>query len=125
MYKKDAVPFVPSNDNTTRLILSDNSIEKITELLKHDPLNDHEKQNSILRPNDRNSQAHLPFMFGDSRSKTKVTIPPLTKGTEKFESVRQNLPIFEYRSDILSAINEYQVVVISGETGKSRITIIS
>lgn len=117
VYKRDTMPFVPINDNTTRLTLSENSIEKIGEFLEKDPLNDIERQTTILRPNDSKSQAHLPFMFGDSRSKTKVTVPPLTNGTEQFTKVRQSLPIFEYRDGILSAINQHQVVVISGETG--------
>lgn len=97
----------------------DSSFEKIEQLLETDPVSDAERQNTILRPTDNKSQAHLPFMFGDFHSKTKVTVPPLNKDTaHRFTSVRQSLPIFEHRDEILSAINQHQVVVISGETGK-------
>lgn len=95
------------------------SIEKIEQLLENDPVSDAERQNTILRPNDNKSQAHLPFMFGDFQTKTKVTVPPINRDTARqFTSVRQSLPIFEHRHEILTAINQHQVVVISGETGK-------
>lgn len=120
VYKKTVTPFVPTNQNTIRLELTDESYEKIDQLLQVDPVTEAERQNTILRPNDDSkSQAHLPFMFGDFQSKTKVTVPPANKDTaQRFTEVRQSLPIFEHRAKILTAINQHQVVVISGETGK-------
>lgn len=99
--------------------MSDSSVEKISQLLDNDPVSDAERQNTILRPSDNKTQAHLPFLFGDFKSKAKVTVPPLNRDTaQRFTAVRQSLPIFEHRNEILNAINQHQVVVISGETGK-------
>lgn len=120
VYKKTVTPFVPTNQNTIRLELSNESYEKIDRLLAADPVSEVERQNTILRPMDNSkSQAHLPFMFGDFQSRTKVTVPPPNKDTaQQFTAVRHSLPIFEHRDEILTAINQHQVVVISGETGK-------
>lgn len=119
VYKKTVTPFIPTNQNTIRLEISESSIEKIEQLLENDPVSDVERQNTILRPNDNQSQAHLPFMFGDFQSRTKVTVPPMNRDTgQRFTAVRESLPIFEHRHEILTAINQHQVVVISGETGK-------
>lgn len=94
-------------------------MDKIDNLLQSDPVSEAERQNTILRPTDNKSQAHLPFMFGDFHSKTKVTVPPANKDTmQLFTHVRQSLPIFQHRDEILYAIEQHQVVVISGETGK-------
>lgn len=59
----------------------------------------------------------LPAIFGDFRSNVRITVPPMTNDTEKYTQIRQSLPIYEYRDEILSAIDQHQVVVISGETG--------
>lgn len=120
VYKKTVTPFVPTNQNTIRLELTDESLEKIDQFLASNPVTDVERQNTILRPNESNrNQAQLPFMFGDFQSKTRVTVPPPNKDTaQQFTAVRQSLPIFEHRDEILAAINQHQVVVISGETGK-------
>lgn len=119
IYKKTVTPFVPTSKNSIRLEISDSSIEKIAQLLEIDPVSDAERQNTIFRPSDNKSQAHLPFMFGDFKTKSKVTVPPMNRDTaQRYTSVRQSLPIFEHRTEILNAINQHQVVVISGETGK-------
>lgn len=101
--------------------LREESVEYIAKLLETDPANEAEKNNTIRRPIDqkRSSDEHVPFTFGDYRTKIRVTIPPPTSGTERFQATRQNLPIYEYRAEILSAINQNQVVVVSGETGQS------
>lgn len=121
VYKKNAVPYVPVADGTmTYLRLSDDTTERISKLQNDDPVSAAEKEMNILRPTQSQSQshAHLPFMFGDSRTKPRLTIPPKTNGDQQFTNVRQSLPIFEYRNNILAAIDQHQVVVISGETGK-------
>lgn len=118
VYKKTSTPFVPTvASNATYLRLSDNTVDKLVELFAHDPVSDAEKENTVFRPAESHSHAHLPFMFGDSRTKARVTIPPMTHGTDEYRSIRQSLPIFEYRDTILDAIYQHQVVVISGETG--------
>lgn len=120
VYKKNATLFVPTNENATRFELSDESYEKIATFLEQNPLNEADKQNTIFPPNESQHQVHLPFMFGDSRSKIRVTVPPLVQASQHFASVRQSLPIYEYRDEILAAINQHQVIVVSGETGKYR-----
>lgn len=59
----------------------------------------------------------FPFMIGDFRSKTELTVPPRAKPSKNIHTVRSTLPIYEYRDAILAAINQHQVVVISGGTG--------
>lgn len=121
VYKKSSVPFIPTSDgSTTYLRICEGSIKAISDLVANDPIDDEEKTSTILRsPNESHSSAHLPFMFGNSNSKTRLTCPPLTEPTGEFKTVRQSLPIYEYRSEILDAINKHQVVVISGETGRT------
>lgn len=118
VYKKEITPFVPINEQSIRLSLSNGSIEQITQWLKLNPSSDTENVNTNNRPIDCTTQAHLPFIFGDSRWRSQVTIPPQTTKTEKFDSNRQNLPIFNLRTEILNVIEQNQVVVISGETGR-------
>lgn len=118
VYKKNTTPFAPTADgNTTYLRLSNNTVDKLVELFANDPVSDAEKENTVVRPMVGQSHAHLPFMFGDARTKARVTIPPMTLGADEYRTARESLPIFEYRDDILRAINQHQVVVISGETG--------
>lgn len=68
-------------------------------------------------PEPEQSDVQMPSIFGDHQTNVRVTVPPMTYGTEVYTKVRQSLPIFEYRDEILDAINEHQVVVVSGETG--------
>lgn len=117
MYKKETTPFVPTNEKSIRLALSNDSIEQITQWLELNPLTDTEKQNTNNRPNHYKTQAHLPFIFGDTRSKPQITVPPKTTKTDHFDEIRRNLPIFNLRNEILEVIEHNQVIVISGETG--------
>lgn len=118
VYKKNVAPFLPTADgNATYLRLTDNTVDKLVELFANDPVSDVEKGNTVYRSTQSQSHAHLPFMFGDARTKARVTVPPTTHGIEEYKSIRQSLPIFEYRDSILGAIHQHQVVVISGETG--------
>lgn len=68
-------------------------------------------------PEPDRSDVQMPSLFGDYQTNVRVTVPPMTYGTEVYTKVRQSLPIFEYRDEILSAINQHQVVVVFGETG--------
>jgi pre-mRNA-splicing factor ATP-dependent RNA helicase DHX16 len=41
---------------------------------------------------------------------------------KSIQEVRKSLPIYQYRDDLLQAINDYQVLVIVGETGSGKTT---
>lgn len=38
------------------------------------------------------------------------------------QEVRRSLPIFPYREDLLTAIQEHQILIIEGETGSGKTT---
>ena len=44
------------------------------------------------------------------------------RGESDLESFRQNLPIYQYREEILQAIEGNQVTLVSGETGSGKTT---
>lgn len=111
MYKKTVQPYTTQCYERTAFKLSENSIEKIQKLIESDPVGDLESQNNTLR------HSNLTFIFGNSHSKSKVTVPPTSNISEEFRLTRQNLPIFDHRDGILSIIEKHQVVVISGDTG--------
>lgn len=118
VYKKNVKPFIPSVGSKSKYMqLKSDTKLQISELLDRDPLTDAEEQISIIKECNKNSNVHLPFSFGDSRSRTRVTVPPLVQVTPEFKAIRENLPIYQYRNDISTAIKTNQVVVISGETG--------
>ena len=50
-----------------------------------------------------------------------LVLPPLTE-LEKLREVRQNLPIFPYRQDLLAAIKDHQVLIVVAETGSGKTT---
>ncbi|KAI8902160.1 P-loop containing nucleoside triphosphate hydrolase protein [Globomyces pollinis-pini] len=39
-----------------------------------------------------------------------------------FERSRQDLPIFQYKTDLINAINQYQILVVVGDTGSGKTT---
>lgn len=41
---------------------------------------------------------------------------------QSMQEVRRSLPIFPYRGDLLTAIQEHQVLIIEGETGSGKTT---
>ena len=49
---------------------------------------------------------------------------PKERPTQKqtLAEVRKSLPVFPYREDIIAAVNEYQVLIIVGETGSGKTT---
>lgn len=55
--------------------------------------------------------------FNSIWSKIHPTIPPMGNHVS-FKESREKLPINQYRTDIISAMDESQVVIVSGETGK-------
>lgn len=117
MYKKSVQPYVAQYNEGTAFELSEHSIEKIRKLIELDPVSDLELKSSIFRQ--ANNKANCPFIFGNSHSKSKVTTPPIINISEEFRLIRQNLPIFHHRSEILDIVEQHQVIVISGDTGLS------
>lgn len=63
----------------------------------------------------------MPFGFGDTRTRLRLTVPPVVHNTAHNEA-RQSLPIYKYRDNILNAITNNQVCVISAETGTRLLT---
>lgn len=124
IYKKNAVLFIPTSDsNTTTLELKAETVMHLSEFLDKNPLTEDEKQINVIKTKKINNDIDLPFAFGDSRSKPRLTVPLNSQTTKEFVKTRENLPIYSYRSNILTAINENQVVVISGETGSGILSI--
>lgn len=52
----------------------------------------------------------------------EVRIQEATSKIEKIDSTRKSLPIYAYREELLSAIEQYQVIIIVGETGSGKTT---
>lgn len=101
--------------------LTDYSIEQLKRFLAYYPVNDIDRANTILKGNSPTCHTYLPFNFGDSRTKVRLTVPPFVQKS-KYMAARESLPTYEYRYQILTAINQYQVCVISGETGSGKTT---
>lgn len=123
VFKKQMVE-VPCDDSS-QMDLCVESIAAITSLLDRDPLTDEEKNASILTTIDRqHNTPRLPYSFtiGGDRSKKKFNVPLKLNSNNAFTASRASLPIYEYRDNILDAINKNQVVVISGETGSGKTT---
>lgn len=126
VFKKQAVFETPSYDDSSKMDLCGETIAAISRLLDRVPLTDDEKNLSILTTVDKqNNTTRLPYSFtvGGDRSKNRFSIPSkLVDVNDAFQASRASLPIYEYRADILNAINSNQVVVISGETGSGKTT---
>lgn len=100
------------------LEISPQSLQNIDALLRRNPLKPWETSNNLLTAfNPHNDQANVPFNF-DGRSRSKPSLPLLRKHNHEFRDIRESLPIYVYRQEILDVIAANQVVVISGETGK-------
>lgn len=63
-------------------------------------------------------------MWGGNSSAVSSPPPPSNKGAayDEIQQGRRKLPAYARREDILEAINNNQVVVISGETGCGKTT---
>ena len=63
-------------------------------------------------------------MWGGNGSAASSPPPPSNKGPayEEIQQGRRKLPAYARREDILEAINNNQVIVISGETGCGKTT---
>lgn len=92
------------DEKEMRLNLRENSLDAIYDLIQNNEIQ------SI--PSSMNSE------FNALRSpRVEATIPPMAKIDEKIDRMRQNLPVYNYRSEIMDAINGNRIVVICGETG--------
>ncbi|XP_048117173.1 pre-mRNA-splicing factor ATP-dependent RNA helicase DHX16 [Alosa alosa] len=60
-----------------------------------------------------------------TRSEKEEAEPQLSQADKQMQSiqeVRRSLPVFPYRQDLLSAIEQHQVLIIEGETGSGKTT---
>lgn len=96
--------------------ISDESIKHIARYLAVNPVADNEKINSVVKENIAGAEVHMPFLFGDIQNRLRLTVPPYVQNTA-YNEIRQSLPIYDYRDEILNVIRNHQVCVISGETG--------
>ena len=51
-------------------------------------------------------------------------VPP-ARGASDLESFRQTLPVYNMKDEIVKAINENKVILLSGETGSGKTTQVS
>lgn len=56
-------------------------------------------------------------ILGNHHSKFLPTVPKPVNIDPKIRKIRESLPVFKYRREILEAIETHNIVVISGETG--------
>jgi len=57
-----------------------------------------------------------------ARPERNASVPPRPWGNRNLQAVRESLPVFEYRSKILKAVNSNQVIIVEGETGCGKTT---
>lgn len=117
MFRKSFEPFIRNPDGkVTHTRISEESIKNIAKLLAVNPVTNNEKINSVVKEKMAGDEVHMPFVFGDTRTRLRLTVPPLARNTA-YDDIRQSLPIYDYRDEILNVIRNHQVCVISGETG--------
>lgn len=99
------------------LQIKPNTAETINRFLDGFPVTKEEAEISINRNLSKN--VDLSFGFG-GRAQPVLTIPPKVESTFGYAVARENLPTYEYRDAIISAIQMNQVIVVSGETGSGK-----
>lgn len=114
-------PFIPTRHSgaAVSLQLHIDTVQDIGRFLDGSPVTQAEQDMNIDQKNSKSTQ--MAYGFGDNRARTVLNVPPAIDVAPEFCAVRNNLPIFEYRSSILSAIQSNQVVVVSGETGSGEL----
>lgn len=95
----------PASSDSLRFCLSENSIDMISELIN-------QPTHSI------SSTDNVPIEQFMLNNDYVMAIPPVARPSPEIQTVRQNLPVWKYRANILNTIEKSQVCVISGETGK-------
>lgn len=58
----------------------------------------------------------------DEEKRTKLALAGKLGKRAKIEADRKSLPIYQYREDLIKAVEDHQVVVIVGETGSGKTT---
>lgn len=120
VFKKSVKPVIPTqHNNTAHLHIKPSTATDISKFLGDFPVSKAEQEMNIDRKRDKGN-GHVVYGFGDVRARTVLTVPPEVTGVTQFSASRANLPTFEYRADILAAIESNQVVVVSGETGSGK-----
>ncbi|KAL4646823.1 putative pre-mRNA-splicing factor ATP-dependent RNA helicase DHX16 [Arapaima gigas] len=56
------------------------------------------------------------------KENNKPVMSEAEKQRQSIQEVRRSLPVFPYREDLLSAIDQHQVLIIEGETGSGKTT---
>lgn len=121
VFKKTVKPYIPTRHSgaAVNLQLQISTVQDISQFLDTFPVTKAEQEMNIDRKHNEN--AHMAYGFGDVRARAKLTVPPAINLLPEFSEVRKNLPIFEYRSSIVSTIQSNQVIVVSGETGSGEL----
>lgn len=131
VYKKSVTPtvknrlrqLVPTPNETTPLRLSESTIDTISTLVKDEPIcNEMERCTNFESIETQSSDSQLPPMYSNTKPRIELKIPPFIKPIDAIKAVRESLPIYEYRDEILDTIGKHQVIVISGETGMFIVT---
>lgn len=120
VFKKTATPFIPTRHSgaAVNLHLHLDTVQQIGTFLGNFPVTAAEQAMSIEK-HSRSTQ--IAYVFGDGRARTVLKVPPVVVPHPAHAKARANLPIAEYREQILAAIQANQVVVVSGETGSGEL----
>ncbi|KAJ2159904.1 hypothetical protein GGF46_002686 [Coemansia sp. RSA 552] len=59
---------------------------------------------------------------GAKEDPRQVALDALERKRRSIQEVRESLPVYKFRDDLLSAIDQYQVLIIVGETGSGKTT---
>ncbi|XP_048882919.1 pre-mRNA-splicing factor ATP-dependent RNA helicase DHX16 isoform X2 [Brienomyrus brachyistius] len=85
---------------------------------------ENEKYQLVLEEDEMISFVSTITMKGTLMEKgdSEPVISEAEKQRQSIQEVRRSLPIYPYRSDLLSAIEQHQVLIIEGETGSGKTT---
>ncbi|TKS82481.1 putative pre-mRNA-splicing factor ATP-dependent RNA helicase DHX16 [Collichthys lucidus] len=84
-----------------------------------------EKYQLILEEDEMIDFVSTAITMKGTRTEKDQDAPALSQAElnkQSMQEVRRSLPIFPYREDLLTAINEHQILVIEGETGSGKTT---
>lgn len=56
------------------------------------------------------------------QEQSELVISQAEQQRQSLQEVRRSLPVFPYREDLLSAIQNHQILIIEGETGSGKTT---
>lgn len=123
VYKKDGSTIVQA-DAEFQLVKT--SRQTVVTLLQRFPVTNKERQDLVpLSEKDRLLiDDALARDINKSTGRLNYGIPhiPPPRGNCEYSSIRESLPIFHLRDEIISVIDQHQVVLIAGETGCGKTT---